>query len=482
MSEQKSAEAEYRSPFVTRWASEEMVYLWSDLQRFRLWRRLWLALAEAQREIGLEISDAQIQQLRDHLDDINFEAAREKEKQIRHDVMAHVHAYGLQCPEARAIIHLGATSCFVADNTDLWRMREGLRLLCASLSAACRNLAWFARAQRDVPCLGYTHFQPAQLTTVGKRACLWLQDLLSDLEGIAALAREMPFRGAKGATGTQASFLALFDGDAEKVEELDRLVARKMGFERTYPVTGQSYPRKFDHRILSALAGLALSCHKMAVDIRLMAGLKEVEEPFGEKQVGSSAMAYKRNPMRCERMTGLCRFIMSNAQNAAFTGADQWLERTLDDSSNRRLSLAEGFLAADSTLRLAQNVTSGLVVNDKIIRRRIEAELPFMATENILMAAVKAGGDRQELHESIRRHAVEAARRVKQEGGDNDLIERLKADPAFRSIAEGLDDILRPENFTGLAARQVERFLREVAGPALEKHGVQGAGSAELNV
>jgi len=482
MAENMSADATYRSPFVTRWAGKEMLHLWSDLYRFQLWRRLWVALAEAEKELGLAISEQQIQQLKERQDDVNIQAAREREKQVRHDVMAHVYTYGLQCPDAQGIIHLGATSCFVTDNADLVRMREGLGLLSPQLSRTCASLVQFARKYRDLPCLGYTHFQPAQLTTVGKRACLWLQDLLCDLKEIVLLAREMPFRGAKGATGTQASFLALFDGDAEKVKTLDRLMAEKMGFKEVFPVTGQTYPRKLDYRIMVALGSLALSCHKMAVDIRLMAGLKELEEPFGKKQVGSSAMAYKRNPMRCERMTALCRFILNNVQNAAFTAADQWLERTLDDSANRRLSLAEGFLAAESVLRLAQNVTAGLVVNQEVIRRRVDAELPFMATENILMAAVKAGGDRQRLHERIRLHAADAARRVKEEGAANDLIERLRADQAFARVAERLDKMLEPGNFTGLAARQVDEFLREVAEPALERFSTEQERTSELKV
>ena len=450
---------QYRSPFVTRWAGDEMLYNFSDERKFRLWRSLWIALAEAQKELGLDISDEQIEELKEHRDDLNLGRAKELEKELRHDVMAHVHAYGEQCPSARGIIHLGATSAFVGDNADLIIMKRALELLQPPLATACRCLADFAREHRDVPCLGRTHFQPAQVTSAGKRASLWLQDLLEDLENIAELAESIPFRGAKGTTGTQASYLSLFDGDEEKVKKLDRKVAKKMGFSDVVPVTGQTYPRKLDHRILSTLSGLAVSVHKMATDIRLMAGMKELEEPFGKKQVGSSAMAYKRNPMRCERMTGLCRFIINTAQNAAFTGADQWLERTLDDSSNRRLSLAESALAADSVARLCSNVTDGLVSRPEVMRRNVEAELPFMATEDILMAAVKAGGDRQELHERIRKHSMAAAREVKEKGRENDLLERIKGDSAFDDIADRIDDMLDPTRFMGRAPGQVREFL-----------------------
>ncbi len=476
------AQAEYRSPFVTRWAGPEMIRNWSDLTKFRTWRRLWIALAEAQRELGLDISEARIDEMREHRDDINFEVAAQKERELRHDVMAHVHAYGEQCPRARGIIHLGATSAFVGDNTDLILTRRALRLLQAPLAQACRNLAEFARLHRGVPCLGYTHFQPAQLTTVGKRGCLWLQDLLDALGAIRAMADEMPFRGVKGTTGTQASYLALFDGDAGKVKQLERLVGSKMGFERVYPVTGQTYPRVLDYRVLTTLGRLAVAAHKMAGDIRLLAGLKEIEEPFGQKQVGSSAMAYKRNPMRSERMTALCRFVLVSAQHAAFTGADQWLERTLDDSAIRRLSLPESFLAADSIARVCANVTAGLVVNEKVVRRRAEAELPFMATENILMAAVRAGGDRQELHERIRRHSMEAAERVKHGDGENDLIERIRGDEAFAAVHGALDEMMAPDNFVGRAPQQVEEFLAEVVEPVLADYDEPESEPAALRV
>ncbi len=482
MTTEPPEEALYRSPFVTRWASRAMLENWGDLKKFRTWRRLWIALAEAQRELGLDISEEQILELREHRDDINFEVAAEKEREVRHDVMAHVYAYGQQCPRARAIIHLGATSAFVGDNTDLILIRDGLKLLLPPLAAAGRNLVEFARRCRDLPCLAYTHFQPAQLTTVGKRACLWLADLLQAIDALAGRVEDMPFRGAKGTTGTQASYLALFDGDHGKVEELDRLVAAKMSFHRVFPVTGQTYPRMLDYRVLSTLGELAIACSKMATDIRLLAGLKELEEPFGRKQVGSSAMAYKRNPMRCERMASLSRFLLNNVQNAAFTAAEQWLERTLDDSAIRRLSLAEGFLAADSIARLAANVTGGLVVNERVIERRLRAELPFMATENILMAAVKAGGDRQALHERIRRHAMAANERVKSGDGENDLLERIRQDEAFAAVHESLAGLVRPEAFVGRAPEQVDEFLREVAEPALAELPTADEADAEPRV
>lgn len=475
-------EALYRSPFVTRWASRAMLENWGDLKKFRTWRRLWIALAEAQRELGLDISEEQILELREHRDDVNFEVAAEKEREVRHDVMAHVYAYGEQCPRARAIIHLGATSAFVGDNTDLILIRDGLELLLPPLAAACRNLVEFARRYRDLPCLAYTHFQPAQLTTVGKRACLWLADLLQAIDALAGRVEDMPFRGAKGTTGTQASYLALLDGDHGKVEELDRLVAAKMGFHRVFPVTGQTYPRMLDYRALSTLGELAIACSKMAGDIRLLAGLKELEEPFGRKQVGSSAMAYKRNPMRCERMASLSRFLLNNVQNAAFTAAEQWLERTLDDSAVRRLALPEAFLAGDSIAHLASNITGGLVVNERVIQRRVQAELPFMATENILMAAVKAGGDRQALHERIRRHAMAAADRVKSGDGENDLLERIRQDEAFAAVHESLGGLVRPEAFVGRAPEQVDEFLREVAEPALAELPTADEADAEPRV
>jgi len=472
----------YASPFVTRWASRAMVENWSDLKRCRTWRRLWIALAEAEKELGLDISDDQILEMVRHRDDVNFDVADALEREIRHDVMAHVRAYASQCPKAGAIIHLGATSCFVTDNADAILMRDGLRLLVPAVARACRNLADFARVNAAEPCLGYTHFQPAQVTTVGKRACLWLQDLLRAAQSLAQTADELPLRGVKGTTGTQASYMTLFDGDHDKVRELERLVAARMGFERVYPVTGQTYPRTLDYEVLTTLSRLALACSKMGADIRLLAGLKEIEEPFGKRQVGSSAMAYKRNPMRSERMGSLCRFMLNNAQNAAFTAAEQWLERTLDDSAVRRLALAEGFLAADSIAHLAVNLTGGLVVNRPVIQRHLHEELPFMATESILMAAVRAGGDRQQLHERIRRHAMEAGARVKTGDGRNDLLERIGADAAFDAVRGRLDELTDPAAFVGRAPRQVEEFLSEIVEPALAELPVTDTGADEPRV
>ncbi len=472
----------YRSPFAVRWAGDEMLRIWSDMNKFRLWRRLWIALAEAQMELGLDISSEAIRQLKEKKDDIDLEAAAEYEKSLRHDVMAHVHVYADQCPAAKGIIHLGATSCFVADNAELILIRDSLKVLIGSVSAVCRRLSDFAAEHRSLPCLAYTHYQPAQVTTVGKRACLWLQDFTGDLQNLISTAGTMKFRGVKGTTGTQASFLRLFDGNADKVKELERRVCMKMGFQEVYPITGQTYPRKFDWQVLSALGALAISAHKMAADIRLLAGMKELEEPFGQKQVGSSAMAYKRNPMRSERICALARFVINNVQNASFTAADQWLERTLDDSANRRLSLAEGFLGADSIAHLAANVTAGLVVNRSVIRHRLEAELPFMATENILMEAVKAGGDRQELHERIRTHSMEAGRRVKENDGVNDLLERLGNDPAFSRVRERFGDLLAPERFVGRAPQQVEEYLQETVQPFLDEIGAPDDTRQELRV
>jgi len=482
MSAERPSPEVYASPFVTRWASRAMLENWGDLKKFRTWRRLWIALAEAEKELGLDITDEQIAEMRAHADEVDLEAVAAIEARTRHDVMAHLRAYARQCPRAAPIIHLGATSAFVGDNTDLILMRDGLRLLTGPVAAACRNLASFARRYRDVPCLAYTHFQPAQLTTVGKRACLWLQDLLEALRAISALADQVPFRGVKGTTGTQASYLALFDGDGARVEELERRVAAKMGFSRVFPVTGQTYPRMFDYVVLAALGKLAIACHKMAADIRLLAGHREFEEPFGREQVGSSAMAYKRNPMRCERMAALSRFLLNDVQNAAFTAADQWLERSLDDSAIRRLALPQAFLAADSIARLAANVTDGLRVNEKVIRRRVEAELPFMATEPILMAAVRAGGNRQELHEAIRRHALKTAERIKNGDGRNDLLERIRSDDAFAPVRDALDGLLRPEAFVGRAPDQVDAFLRDVAEPMLKDFPGQRTGEEGLRV
>jgi adenylosuccinate lyase len=482
MTAQPPPQSLYRSPFATRWASRQMLENWSDLKKFRTWRRLWIALAEAQKELGLDISDEQLAELRAHAEDVNFDVAAARERQTRHDVMAHVHAYGEQCPRARGIIHLGATSAFVGDNTDLIQMRDALRLLEPVLAAGCRNLVAFARRFRDLPCLAYTHLQPAQLTTVGKRACLWLQDLVGVLYGVSATAEDLPFRGVKGTTGTQASFLALFDGDHEKVKHLERSVAAKMGFRRSFPVTGQTYPRAIDYKVMATLGLLAICCHKMAGDIRLLAGLREMAEPFGEGQVGSSAMAYKRNPMRCERMASLSRFLLNNVQGVAVTAAEQWLERSLDDSAIRRLALPESFLAADAVAHLAANVTGGLVVNQAVIARRVREELPFMATENILMAAVKAGGDRQDLHERIRLHSMAAAERVNEGDGENDLIERIRQDEAFAAVREQVDGLTDPRAFVGRAPEQVDEFLGEIVEPALSRYPVREIADREPRV
>ena len=424
----------YDNPLVSRYASAEMSHVWSPERKYRLWRQLWLALAEAERDLGLAITKKQLAEMRRHLDDINYAAARRYERRLRHDVMAHVRAFGDQCPSARGIIHLGATSCFVTDNSELIQMREALGLVQTGLVNVVDALAGFARRHRSVPTLGFTHFQPAQLTTVGKRATLWLQDLVMDLGALESVLASLRFRGAKGATGTQASFLGLFEGDARKVLKLEQTVARKMGFREVYPVTGQTYPRKVDSAVLAVVSGVAQSAQKFATDLRLLAHLREVEEPFGGKQVGSSAMPYKRNPMRAERMTALARFVIALSQSAATTAAEQWLERTLDDSANRRLTLPQAFLAVDGILRLYQNVAEGLVVNREVIGEHVRRELPFIACERVLMEAVRAGGDRQELHEKLRQHAHAALAEVKA-GRPNDLFDRLGADPAISGVA-----------------------------------------------
>ena len=457
----------YQSPLVARYASREMSYLLSDDTKFRTWRRLWLWLAEAEQELGLDISHDQLEELRAHLDDIDYEAAAAYERDLRHDVMAHVHALGDVAPLARPIIHLGATSCYVGDNTDLIVMRDGLDLLLPKLAGVMANLEAFARTWAHQPTLGFTHFQPAQLTTVGKRACLWLQELCFDLERWTSVRDGLRFRGVKGTTGTQASFLALFGGDHERVVKLDALVTRKAGFTRTYAVTGQTYPRKVDHDVVSALGSFGATAHKLATDIRLLANLKELEEPFGKKQIGSSAMAYKRNPMRSERACALARHLMVLPNNTAQTAAVQWMERTLDDSANRRIALWEAFLTADGLLETLLSVTGGLVVYPKVIERRIHSELPFMATENIIMAMVQAGADRQDVHESIRVHSQEAARVVKEEGGDNDLIDRIRGDGMYAPIHSDLDALLDPATFVGRAPQQVEHFLADEVAPLL---------------
>jgi adenylosuccinate lyase len=470
----------YENPLIHRYASPEMSRLWGAERKFRTWRRLWVALAEAEAELGLNISTAQIEQLRRHVDDIDFPAAERYERKLRHDVMAHVHAYGDVCPEARGIIHLGATSCYVTDNTDLLLMREGLQLVAGRLAATIDRLAAFAQKWRDLRCLAFTHFQPAQPTTVGKRACLWAYDLVLDLEEIETRIAAIKARGVKGTTGTQASFLELFGGDHAKVRELESRVAGKIGFEATYPVTGQTYSRKVDSQILAALSGVAQSAHKAATDLRLLAGRKELEEPFEADQIGSSAMAYKRNPMRAERICGLARFVTSLESSAAATAATQWLERTLDDSANRRLVLPQAFLAVDALLILYQNIASGLVVYPNVIARHLAEELPFMATENILMAAVAAGGDRQKLHEQIRRHSQAAAAEVKDCGGRNDLLDRLAGDPMFAKV--DLKKSLDPAGFVGRAPQQVDEFLADVVAPIRKRYATAANQTAEVRV
>ncbi|HIU44606.1 MAG TPA: adenylosuccinate lyase [Candidatus Ventrousia excrementavium] len=471
----------YQSPLSSRYASDEMQRLFSAQFKFSTWRRLWLMLAESEKELGLNITDEQLDEMRAHLDDIDFEAAAKHEKRLRHDVMAHVHTFGEVCPKAMPIIHLGATSCYVGDNTDIIIMREALKLVRDKLVSVVRVLADFAQQYKDLPTLGFTHFQPAQPTTVGKRAALWLNDLLLDLQELEFVQSTLLPRGVKGTTGTQASFLELFDGDYQKVKELDRLVARKMGFERSVPVSGQTYSRKTDSRVVNLLAQIAQSAHKFSNDIRLLAHLKEVEEPFEKTQIGSSAMAYKRNPMRSERIASLARYLIVDAQNPAVTAATQWFERTLDDSANKRISVAEAFLACDAVLSLYLNVASGLVVYPKVIEKHLRAELPFMATENIMMDAVKRGGDRQELHERIRQHSMEAGRVVKMEGGENDLLDRIAADPAFGVTREELEKHMNPADFVGCAPMQVENFLHEQVQPVLEKYQNVSA-SADIRV
>ena len=471
----------YVSPLSGRYASREMQHLFSQEKKFRTWRRLWVALAEAEKELGLAISEEQIEELKAHQDDINYEEAEARERIVRHDVMSHVYAYGLQCPKAAGIIHLGATSCYVGDNTDLIILREGLLLLRGKLLGVIANLADFAEKYKDLPTLGFTHFQAAQPTTVGKRATLWLQDLVSDLSDLEYVLSTLRLLGSKGTTGTQASFLELFEGDHEKCEKLDELIAEKMDFPGCYPVSGQTYSRKVDSRVLNVLAGIAQSAHKFSNDLRLLQHLKELEEPFEKNQIGSSAMAYKRNPMRSERMAALANYIMSEAMNPQLTAATQWFERTLDDSANRRLALSEAFLAADGLLDLYRNVTAGLVVYPQVIRTHLEAELPFMASENILMDAVKRGGNRQELHEKIRVHSMEAARQVKEFGKPNDLLERIAQDPAFGLEAADLQKATDPALYVGRAPQQTENYLNKVIRPLLAANPA-AAGEAEITV
>ena len=472
----------YQSPLSERYASKEMQYIFSPDMKFRTWRRLWIALAEAEKELGLDITDEQIEQLKAHKDDINYEVAIEREKIVRHDVMSHVYAYGVQCPKAKPIIHLGATSCYVGDNTDIIVMTEGLKLVRRKLINVIAQLAVFADKYKDLPTLAFTHFQPAQPTTVGKRATLWIQEFMLDLEDLDHVLSAMKLLGSKGTTGTQASFLELFDGDQEKIDRIDPMIAEKMGFKECYPVSGQTYSRKVDTRVCNVLAGIAASAHKMSNDIRLLQHLKEVEEPFEKTQIGSSAMAYKRNPMRSERIASLSRYVMIDALNPAITSAVQWFERTLDDSANKRLSIAEGFLATDGILDLCLNVTDGLKVYPKVIEKRLRSELPFMATENIMMDAVKAGGDRQELHEKIRTLSMEAGRNVKEEGGDNNLLELIAADPSFNLTLEELQKTMDPARYTGRSALQVDKFLKTVVQPVLDANKEELGVKAEINV
>ena len=473
----------YESPLSARYASKEMKYIFSPDKKFRTWRKLWIALAESEKELGLPITQEQIDELKAHADDINYEVAQEREKIVRHDVMSHVYAYGVQCPNAKGIIHLGATSCYVGDNTDIIIMTEGLKHIRNKLITVIRNLSKFAEEYKALPTLAFTHFQPAQPTTVGKRATLWLQELLMDLEDVEYQLSKAKLLGSKGTTGTQASFLELFDGDHEKCKMLDRKIAEKMGYKACFPVSGQTYSRKLDSQFLNVLAGIAQSAAKISNDIRLLQHLKEVEEPFEKNQIGSSAMAYKRNPMRSERIGSLSRYVMVDVLNGYFTTATQWFERTLDDSANKRLSVPEAFLAVDGILSLYANVADGLVVYPKVIEQRLRKELPFMATENIMMDAVKKrGADRQQLHEKIREHSMAASRVVKGEGGENDLLERIAADEAFGVTLEELEKILKPENYTGRAKEQTEDFLNECIKPVLEKYADVESDKPEINV
>ncbi len=472
----------YVSPLSERYASKEMQYIFSPDMKFRTWRKLWIALAETEKELGLPITDEQIEELKAHADDINYDVAKEREKVVRHDVMSHVYAYGVQCPKAKGIIHLGATSCYVGDNTDIIVMNEALKLVHKKLVNVIAELAKFAREYKDLPTLAFTHFQPAQPTTVGKRATLWMQEFLMDLEDLEYVQSTLKLLGSKGTTGTQASFLELFDGDQETIDKIDPMIAEKMGFKAAYPVSGQTYSRKVDTRVLNILAGIAASAHKFSNDIRLLQHLKEVEEPFEKTQIGSSAMAYKRNPMRSERIASLSRYVMVDALNPAITSATQWFERTLDDSANKRLSIPEGFLAIDGILDLCLNVVDGLVVYPKVIEKHLMSELPFMATENIMMDAVKAGGDRQELHERIRTLSMEAGKTVKVEGKENNLLELIAADPAFNMTLEDLKKTMDPKRYVGRAPLQVEKFLETVVNPVLEANKDVLGMTAEINV
>ncbi len=471
----------YTSPLSTRYASKEMQYLFSDNNKFRTWRKLWIALAKAEHKLGLNVTQEQIDQLEAHAGDINYDVAEAREKLVRHDVMSHVYAYGQQCPDAEAIIHLGATSCYVGDNTDILILRDACGLVLRKCAQVLRNLSAFAEQYKALPCLAYTHLQPAQLTTVGKRATLWMNELVMDVENLEFQVRQLRLRGAKGTTGTQASFMELFEGNEEKVKELEALVAEQMGFEKCVAVSGQTYSRKTDAYVLAALSGVAQSACKFANDLRILQSFEEMEEPFEKNQIGSSAMPYKRNPMRSERICALARYVIQDGVNPAMTAATQWFERTLDDSANKRIAVAEAFLAVDAILEIYINVTAGLVVYDRVVRRRVMEKLPFMATENIMMEAVKRGGNRQELHEALREHSHAAARKVKLEGGANDLIDRIVADPLFSLSREEIDAQMAPEKYVGRAPSQVTEFLREEVAPLLERYPDESI-HAELNV
>ncbi len=472
----------YISPLSERYASKEMQYIFSQDMKFRTWRRLWIALAETERELGLDITQEQIDELKAHQDDINYEEAKKREKEVRHDVMSHVYAYGLQCPKAKGIIHLGATSCYVGDNTDIIVMNEALKLIRKKLVCVIDELSEFADQYKAVPTLAFTHFQPAQPTTVGKRATLWMNEFVMDLEDLEYVQGTLKLLGSKGTTGTQASFLELFNGDQEKIDKIDPMIAEKMGFTQCYPVSGQTYSRKVDTRVCNILAGIAASAHKMSNDIRLLQHLKEVEEPFEKSQIGSSAMAYKRNPMRSERIASLSRYVMIDALNPAITSATQWFERTLDDSANKRISIPEGFLATDGILDLCLNVVDGLVVNEKVIEKHLMSELPFMATENIMMDAVKAGGDRQELHEEIRTLSMKAGENVKKRGLDNNLLELIAEDDCFHLTLEQLRESMKPELYIGRSVIQVEKYLKQVIAPLMEGRRELLGVKAEINV
>ncbi len=472
----------YENPLITRYTSKEMASVFSSDEKFRMWRTIWIALAESEKELGLNITDEQIEEMKKFREDINYEEARKREKEVRHDVMAHVYAYGLQCPKAKPIIHLGATSAFVGDNTDIIIIKKALDILRKKMVNLLYQLSLFAEEYKALPTLGFTHFQPAQLTTVGKRATLWMMDFLLDFEELEYLIKGLSLRGVKGTTGTQASFLNLFEGDHEKVKELDKLVVNKLGFERSIPVSGQTYSRKIDYKVLSVLSGIAQSVHKMTNDVRLLQHLKEVEEPFEKNQIGSSAMAYKRNPMRSERAASLARYIISATTNTAMTSSTQWFERTLDDSANRRIAIPESFMATDAILDICINISSGMVVHDKVIHQHIMNELPFMATENIIMESVKKGGDRQELHESIRQHSMESSKRVKNEGLDNDLLSRIAQDDTFNLTGDDIEQLMAPELFIGRSKEQVDDFIHDHIKPILSRYKDDLGIEIELNV